>query len=254
MLKIGITGNTGFLGKNFSKSFKNQPAIFKLIDFHRSYFTDFELLMQFVLECDVIVHLAALSRHPDNGFVYENNVRVTKQLIEAMSLQNVKPYLIFTSSIHDKNQTEYGESKRLEYALLSNWARLNKANFSCLVLTNVFGPMCKPNYASFVATFCFKLVRNDSPQIEIDQLIKLTYVDNLANYVLEKISQVCYDKIIINEYINVAWDIEIKVSEVLDILIDFKHRYKEYKSKEISLDSFKSNLFTTFDSYIEENL
>ena len=83
MLRIGITGNAGFIGKNLSIAVESYPELFERIEFNKSYFDDTELLNQFVLQCDVIIHLAALSRHPEVGYVLDNNVRITEQLISA---------------------------------------------------------------------------------------------------------------------------------------------------------------------------
>jgi UDP-2-acetamido-2,6-beta-L-arabino-hexul-4-ose reductase len=253
MLNIGITGNSGFIGKNLSLVIKRYPTSFNLIKFDKSYFKDLELLNQFVTKCDVIVHLAALSRHPNKGCLYNNNVQITKTLIKVMTDQKVKPYVIFTSSIHDKSNSEYGRSKLFEYNILKSWAQKTKSNFSCLVLSNVFGPFCKPNYASFIATFCYKLSNNETPKIEIDKKMNLTYVENLANYMLDKIKLVFKNKNIVNEYLKVKYDEEIKVSEVLDLLVDFKINYQEYKAKEKFKNEFIKNLFSTFNSYYEKS-
>lgn len=252
MLKIGITGDAGFIGKNLSRAIELYPDSLKRIDFNKTYFKDFNSLSQFVLQCDVIVHLAALSRHTDIGFVFDNNVFITEQLIKAMSAQDVKPYLIFTSSIHDQNETEYGKSKREEYKLLSNWAKKNNANFSCLVLNNIYGPFCKPNYASFVATFCYKLSRNESPLIDVDNLIRLKYVGNLTDYILNKIVHLTKNECVINEYVSVPYDVEVKVSFVLDLLNKIKENYSDYRRFPNFSDELEKNLFTTFSSYFEE--
>jgi UDP-2-acetamido-2,6-beta-L-arabino-hexul-4-ose reductase len=251
MLRIGITGETGFIGKNFSQAIGHYPDLFCLVKFDRSYFKDFKLLSQFVSSCDVIVHLAALSRHPNLGVVFENNISLTKQLIGAMTAQNVKPYLIFTSSTQDKNDTEYGNSKREEYILFNNWAKKNNTNFSCIVLNNIFGPHCKPNYASFVATFCYKLVRNEVPCVEVDNVIRLTYIDNLINYIIEKIINTSAIDSIVNEYVTIPWDVEVKVSEVLLMLNKFKNEYLNFKAQQIFSNEFEKNLFITFKSYYE---
>jgi UDP-2-acetamido-2,6-beta-L-arabino-hexul-4-ose reductase len=253
MLKIGITGNNGFIGKNLFLEVESQPKIFKYIYFEKTYFNDVVLLREFVLQCDVIVHLAALSRHPCIGFVLENNVRITKKLISAMQDQNVKPYLIFASSIHDNSDSEYARSKRIENELLSNWARKNNSSYSCLVLNNIYGPFCKPNYASFVATFCYALSRNETPQIIVDKIVELTYIYNLTEFILNKIVKVKLNDNIINEYLKVPSDVEVKVSEVLRLLVNFSLNYTEYKNNPCFINAFQKNLFTTFCFYFEEN-
>jgi UDP-2-acetamido-2,6-beta-L-arabino-hexul-4-ose reductase len=183
------------------------------------------------------------------GSVIENNISLTKQLIAAMTIKNVKPYLIFTSSIHDQYDTEYGQCKREENRLLSNWASNNKTNYSCIVLSNIFGPQCKPNYASFIATFCYKLVRNEAPIIEVDNIIRLTYIDNLTSFILKKINNIPLNENIINEYVNVPWDIEVKVSEVLLLLNTIKRKYILEGIPPDFSNQFEKNLYTTLISY-----
>jgi UDP-2-acetamido-2,6-beta-L-arabino-hexul-4-ose reductase len=249
MLRIGITGDTGFIGKNLSSVISHYPDTYFHVKFDRSFFKDFKLLCQFVSNCDVIVHLAALSRHPMAGSVIENNISLTKQLIAAMTTENVKPYLIFTSSIHDQYDTEYGQCKREEHRLLSNWANINKTNYSCIVLSNIFGPHCKPNYASFIATFCYKLVRNEAPTIEVDNLISLTFIDNLTSFIIKKISNISSNENIINEYVNVPWDVEVMVSEVLFLLNTIKGKYILEGIPPNFSNEFENNLYTTLKSY-----
>jgi UDP-2-acetamido-2,6-beta-L-arabino-hexul-4-ose reductase len=250
MLSIGITGVDGFIGKNLSLALEKEARLFRLVQFNRNYFRDIALLSRFVSQCDVIVHLAALSRHPAVGFVFENNVGITKQLISAMQVSNVKPYIIFASSIHDNTDTEYARGKRVEYALLSKWAQENNSNFSCLVLNNIYGPYCKPNYASFVATFCHALSRNEEPKILVDKYVELTYIDNLTQYVINKIINVTSEDRLINEYVRVPSDVAVKVTEVLSILMDIKVNYGAYSKNWDFADSLKKNLFVTFSSYL----
>lgn len=122
-----------------------------------------ERLNTFVESCDVIVHLAAVNRHTDAHVLYETNMRLVKQLIETMEATNSRPYVLFSSSIQEERDNEYGRSKSDGRKLLEEWAVRNGTSFTGMVVPNVFGPFGKPNYNSFIATFGYKLTHGDSP-------------------------------------------------------------------------------------------
>jgi UDP-2-acetamido-2,6-beta-L-arabino-hexul-4-ose reductase len=63
MLKIGITGQSGFIGTHLYNYLGLQKDEVTRIPFQDSYFTDEIKLQEFVKQCDVIVHLAAVNRH-----------------------------------------------------------------------------------------------------------------------------------------------------------------------------------------------
>ena len=74
----------------------------------------------------------------------------------------------------------------------------------------MFGPFCKPNYNSFIATFCSKILIDNNPEILQDSKVPLIYIGNLVSQIINNIqcdNQVKQDKILC--------DIEIRVSEVL---------------------------------------
>ena len=83
MLKIGITGQRGFVGSYLYNTLGLQPEKYERITYDKSFFKDSAKLENFVAQCDVIVHLAAMNRHPEQEVIYETNITLVKQLIEA---------------------------------------------------------------------------------------------------------------------------------------------------------------------------
>ena len=84
MIRVGITGQSGFVGTHLFNAF-SQNSEFKCIPFEDEYFTNDEKLRNFVRSCDVIFHLAALVRIQiwgvkveigDNTFI-GNETRIT---------------------------------------------------------------------------------------------------------------------------------------------------------------------------------
>lgn len=164
MIKVGITGQSGFVGTHLYNTLGLYPGEFERVPFEDDYFVDVERLKTFVKSCDVIVHLAAVNRHTDAHVLYETNMRLVKQLIEAMETTNSRPYVLFSSSIQEERDNEYGRSKSDGRKLLEEWAVRNGSSFTGMVVPNVFGPFGKPNYNSFIATFGYKLTHGDSPR------------------------------------------------------------------------------------------
>jgi len=87
-------------------------------------------LRSFVRECDVIVHLAAMNRHPDPQVLYDTNIGLVSQLISAMEAEKVTPHVLFSSSTQEERDNEYGRSKREGRNLLEEWAGRNRASFT----------------------------------------------------------------------------------------------------------------------------
>jgi UDP-2-acetamido-2,6-beta-L-arabino-hexul-4-ose reductase len=251
MLKIGITGQAGFIGKHLFNTLRLNPDIYERITFYDNYFSNEFLLRSFVRQCDVIVHLAAMSRHPDPQIVYETNIKLVKKLIQAMESESVSPFVMFSSSIQENCDNEYGKSKREGYELLEKWAHNNGASLYGMILPNVYGPFCKPNYASFIATFCYKLTHGEVPEVLIDNQVKLIYIGNLINYILSKIEEVTKLNKPLVECNPVSFDFEKKVTEILNLFEKFKEEYFDNGFIPKQQDINETNLFNTFCSYID---
>lgn len=245
MIKVGITGQCGFIGTHLYNHLGLLDS-FERISFEDNYFSDNDLLRGFVRKCDVIVHLAGINRHNDDKLLFDENVSLSRKLVEAMEVEKVTPHVIFSSSIHENLETHYGLSKKAGREIFEDWAIRNNAKFSGLLIPNVFGPFCKPFYNSFVATFCYQLNNGQVPVISNDSNVKLIYVKSLCQFVVELISK---EKDIVVSKIEVPYDIEESVSNVLDKLNYFKNTYLDsYIFPELK-EQFDINLFNTFLCY-----
>lgn len=69
-------------------------------------------LRAFVKQCDVVFHLAAIVRGSKPGDVYDTNIHLGNQLINAFIDEEVAPYVLFASSIQEFDDTEYGRCKQ----------------------------------------------------------------------------------------------------------------------------------------------
>ncbi len=245
MLRIGITGQAGFIGTHLSNYFGLQEGVHRIY-FEKSFFHDQNKLNGFVKQCDVIVHLAAMNRHNDPEIIYQTNIGLIKQLIQAMETENVTPHVIFSSSTQEERDNKYAKSKKEGRDLFIKWANKRNALFSGLIIPNVFGPFGAPYYNSVVATFSHQLTHNETPQIDNDGMLRLIYVGELVKEIF---------KIIINKqenhYLLIPFSHESKVSEILSLLEDYKTQYFEKNIFPKISSDFELNLFNTFRSYFD---
>ncbi len=250
-IRIGITGQIGFVGSCLYNTLGLQSELYERIPFEDSFFDDFDALCRFVKDCDVIVHLAGMNRHLDPQVIYDTNIRLVKQLIKAMERLAVRPYVIFSSSTQEEKDNLYGSSKREGRLLLQSWAERQHAMFTALIIPNVYGPFGKPNYNSFMATFCYKLTHNEQPQIITDAEVSLIYVGSLVQIMIDKIGQYAAHKPTGIDNVWLPHDMQAKVSDILLLLEKFKMQYLDNGYIPSLTNENERNLFYTFHSYID---
>jgi len=245
-IKIGITGQGGFVGSHLYNTLRLQPEQFTLVAFEKNFFNNSESLDQFVSGCDVIVHLAAMNRHPDPEHIYRTNIKLTEKLVASLERTGSTPHVLFSSSSQEERDNLYGKSKKEGRALLANWAQRKSGKFTGFIIPNVFGPFGQPNYNSFIATFCHKLTHGETPLIDNDGEVKLIYVGELVQEIIAQIEHGDTNDLYIVPHTK-----ECKVSEVLKKLEEYKTLYFENGEIPALESPFDFQLFNTFRSYID---
>lgn len=249
-IKVGITGQGGFMGSHLFNFLGTKTNEIELVSFNRGFFNNEDDLSSFVSSCNVIVHIAAMNRHEDPQVIYNTNVGLVNQLISTCEKTNSTPKIIFSSSTQEEQDNLYGNSKRDGRKAFEQWAESNSGQVISLVIPNVFGPFGKPFYNSVVATFCHQVVKGETPTIHNDGTVNLIYVNEL--------SEVFYAEIISE---NIKTEKKIvphtaskKVSEILTLISSFKKDYVENGVvPNVSQGSFEINLFNTFTSFIPKS-
>jgi UDP-2-acetamido-2,6-beta-L-arabino-hexul-4-ose reductase len=246
MLKVGITGQKGFVGTHLFNTLGLQPEVFERISFERSFFENQETLDAFVSKCDVIVHLAALNRHNEPEVIYDTNLNLVKSLVASLERTNSKAHVLISSSSQEERDNLYGKSKKEGRELLANWALKVGANFTGLIIPNVFGPFGHPYYNSVVATFSHQVANGEMPKIEVDGQLKLIYVAELVAEIIKAIrNQTNESKYTVNH------TSEAKVSELLALLENYKTTYQDKGQIPAIASTFELNLFNTFRCYVD---
>ena len=251
MIKVGITGQFGFIGKHLARTV-TAASDMELVPFEDSFFTDEDKLRAFVRSCDAIMHLAAMSRAPSEEVLYETNTGLVRKLVAAMDAEKVAPHVLFASSIHETRNTAYGRAKREGRTLLAQRAESLKTPFTAFIIPNVFGSGARVFYASFIANFAWQLTHGQEPTIQVDAPIRLIYVDHLMEVVVKRIRAVAAGDFASDPpvaCIAIPCDFEMKVSEVLALFRTFMD-----KPPAADADENVRNLYTTFISYADAHV
>jgi UDP-2-acetamido-2,6-beta-L-arabino-hexul-4-ose reductase len=248
MKRIGITGQSGFVGSYLYNTLGLFNQKYERIEFDKLFFTNEDHLDEFVAQCDVIIHLAGMNRHPDQEVIYKTNIELANKLCESLVRTNSKAQVIYSSSLQEEKDNLYGKSKKESRNILNNWAKQNGGSFVGLIIPNVFGPFGKPYYNSVVATFCHQLNNYEEPTINLDAELNLIYVHELVEQFIQLIDNNVHQSELMVSHTAVS-----KVSDILSILQSFKEHYLQNNTIPAFSSSFELNLFNTFRSYINLN-
>ena len=245
-MNILVTGNRGFIGRHLVNHLTHiNLNNYSIIPFNNEDFKNLKLLDEKVKKSSVIIHLAGLNRHEDQSLIYKLNMELSHELVNSMKRVSFKGKLIFSSSIQEFLNTSYGKSKKDSRNIFIQESKINGFSFSGLILPNVYGPFGKPNYNSFIPTFCEKICSEQKINIIKNSKVQLIYIDSVIKLIVNEIESSGS-----NFEIQVNPEKIISVSEVKDILYEFKKEYLDNNTIPKLENDFELNLFNTFRSYI----
>jgi UDP-2-acetamido-2,6-beta-L-arabino-hexul-4-ose reductase len=246
MIKVGITGQSGFLGTHLYNTLGLYSEEFIRVPFLDDFFQDEQKLSEFVKQCDVVVHLAAVNRHNNPELIYDTNIALVKKLIDALEHTKHCPHVLYSSSIQEDIDNLYGRSKKEGRVLLAEWAEKSNTPFTGFVFPNIFGPFGDPYYNSFIATFSHQLTHGETPKIDIDKTVPLLYVADAVKIIIDATINKSNKK----EY-RISPSAEKKVIAILETLKIYRTTYFEKGIIPELKDKFEINLFNTFRTYFD---
>ncbi len=134
-----------------------------------------------MLKADFVVHLAGVNRPEHDKEFSLGNVSYLDHVLDILTRNTKKPAILLSSSIQATQDNPYGESKLQGEQLLREYAEEYGNTVYIYRWPNLFGKWCKPNYNSVIATFCYKIARNEEIQVN-DRNVELTlnYVDDIV--------------------------------------------------------------------------
>lgn len=223
-MTIAITGEKGFLGYHLTQYYKWVKQ-YQVVSLGRNYLENIRLLDK----CDLLIHCAGVNRG-DN--VYEGNINLASELVSALEDNNIRIDIKFTSSTQVNRANQYGDSKLEAEKILQDYCTRNSTTLNTFYIPNLYGPFGKPNYNSFIATFCYNLNNNIECKYNTN-LVDLCYV---------------YDAI---EAMDLGMSFTANTVSVKDVFLKLKSFKEDYSQGILpNLTSrFDLNLFNTFRSY-----
>ena len=243
-MRIIISGHNGFIGQHLIRNLKIYKQNYEIQYLVKSDFKSVNNLKSKLTYDDIIFHFAGINRDKSPEKVYDKNIYINNILHDALEEINFKGKLLFTSSIQENTNSEYGKAKKLSREKFKKQSLKLGYTFFGILCPNVYGPFCRPNYNSFISTFSYKLI-NSETQINIEnKIVSLIYIDNLIKEFLkifENIEPINLQKHTFNKSVK---GIYLKLQKFHNIY---------YKKGEIpNINSvFDLSLFNTFRSYID---
>ena len=197
-MQVGVTGSSGFLGSHLTNAL-HQKTQFQVTTLKRNSskkFPSINELKSFVENLDLIYHVAGVNRG-SNEEIFEGNIQATFNLLEAIrKYGNSSPRIIFTSSslVYKEMKSPKGlvtESYKADPVTLFGVAkktaedliRLSGFEHAIIRIANIYGPGCRPEYNSVIATFCHKSVNGEPLIVDGDghQERDFIYVEDVIN-------------------------------------------------------------------------
>jgi len=198
-MRIGVTGASGFIGGHLMSALAELPnaTVTPLIRKRKNTPPTLAELKNFVKDKHLIYHLSGVNRGSDEEILCGNILGTLRLLVAVKTYGSPETRIVFASSSqvykHGKNafkeshatdpESLYGVSKKSAEDLI----RLSGLQHIVLRLSNVYGPGCRPDYNSVIATFCDRAVRRLPLRVDGNgkQERDFIYIDDVVRAFLE---------------------------------------------------------------------
>ena len=214
-MKIVVTGSNGFIGQNLCATLREYDH-YEVYEVHRD--TSEKDLQVYLSSADFLFHLAGINRPQEISEFATGNVDLTKLIVETLQKFKRNIPIVFSSSAQVEQDNPYGKSKLGAEKVIENYSASTGALHYIYRLPNVFGKWCKPNYNSFIATFCNNIMKGSEISINNPSApVNLVYIDDLCASWLELL-----EGNVKPGFNKVPVEFNTTVGEVADIIGSFK--------------------------------
>lgn len=241
-MKIVVTGSNGFIGRNLC-AFLREHDQYEVHEVHRD--TPDKVLKSHLSTADFLFHLAGINRPQDISEFSTGNIELTKFIVDTLRMFKRHIPIVLSSSTQVEQNNPYGKSKLAAEEVIQDYAASTGALHYIYRFPNVFGKWCKPNYNSFIATFCNNIMKDSEISIH-DPLapVRLVYIDDVC---------ACLLKILEGKakpgFNSVPIEYNTTVGEVADILRLFKASRSTLITEPVGTGLTRA-LYATYLSYM----
>lgn len=241
-MKILVTGAEGFIGRNLCLRLI-EAGYNDLIKIDRS--AGPEQLKSAVENADFIYHLAGINRPLDDTEFGIGNHRLTQQIVDILTSNKRKTPVMLSSSTQATRDNLYGASKAAAENAIFSYAEITGAAHYIYRFPNVFGKWCKPNYNSFVATFCHNIASDLEISInDPSAAVTLVYIDDVCSELISLL------KSKESGFQSVEPHYETTVGEVADLIRSFKDSRQTLTTESVG-QGLSRALYSTYLSYLK---
>ncbi len=242
-MKIVVTGAKGFIGKNLCVMLREQ-GYEDLVEIDLD--TTNEQMTQALGKADFVFHLAGVNRPKDEKEFKQGNVDLTEFIVAQLAAAGKKAPIVLSSSSQAVLDNSYGLSKANAERVVENYTRLTGACHYIYRFPNVFGKWCRPNYNSFIATFCVNMVNDLAIEIhDPSAKVTLVYIDDVCNELISLLNSKTESGL---KTISTQYD--TTVGEVADKLSAFKASRDNLVTEKVGIGLTRA-LYSTYISYFE---
>lgn len=241
-MKVLVTGSKGFIGKNLCVMLRENGHD-DIIEIDRQ--VSRECLANSLNEADFVYHLAGVNRPIDDSEFQEGNADLTQFIVDQLKHSGRKIPLVISSSIQAEFDNAYGNSKRQAELAVEEYHAATGADYFIYRFPNVFGKWCRPNYNSFVATFCYNTLNDIEITIHDPKApVTLVYVDDLCRSLISLL-----DMSTAVGYQAVEPAYQTTVGEVAELLQAFKESRDNLVTEKVGAGLTRA-LYSTYLSYM----
>ena len=237
-MNILITGANGFIGKNLVNFLKKNTSHI-VYEFSRKNLL--EELDQLIYRIDIVFHFAGINKKINNDDYIKGNINLTRKLSKIFK-KNSNLIIYYSSSIQVNKNNEYGSSKKECEKILIELEKNSQNKVYILRLPGIFGPGCKPNYNSVVATFCKNSVNQEKLKIiDPEKEIELVFIEDLCEQLIYLIDH----KNKKSRFIQIKNKSRLKIKELESKIKSFQNELIQFSK----FDDFDKKLYKTYLSH-----
>ncbi|MCO5468254.1 capsular polysaccharide biosynthesis protein CapF [Enterococcus faecium] len=246
-MNILVTGSNGFIGKNLVAELKNE-GFTDILSFDRD--TPVHLLDEYCEKADFVFHLAGVNRPKDDAEFMTGNFGFTSELLEKLKEHGNTCPVMISSSIQAELNNSYGKSKKAGEDLLKKYQKETGALVYIYRFSNLYGKWSQPNYNTVVATFCYKIARDEEVTVnDPSAVIELCYIDDVVKELLHCLNGQPYTE---NGYCVVRETDEVTVGELKELITSFKNSRTNLSVPNLAR-RVEKNLYSTYLSFLPED-
>ena len=242
-MNIVVTGAQGFIGKNLCVMLV-EKGYDSVVQIDRD--TSEQAIKKALSTADFVYHLAGINRPKEESEFTTGNADFTEFVVNELKGNGRNTPIMLSSSIQASLDNAYGVSKAQAETLITDYGKEISAGTFIYRFPNVFGKWCRPNYNSFVATFCHNIVNGIDINIHNPSApVNLVYIDDVCHSLTALL-----EGGVESGFKQVPVEYNTTVGEVADLLKAFKDSRDTLVTEHVGTGLIRA-LYSTYLSYFE---